>query len=76
MSTESTKDADWRCLACLVRQWLDPRIPVGLQIVWWPIWRKATWVPLAHFTRFEEGGYSVIYKWAVMLGPLEIRRWK
>ena len=54
----------------------DPRVPIGYQFVWWPIFRVATWWPFIHFTRFEDSGYQLIYRWAFMLGPFEVRRWK
>jgi len=50
-------------------------VPVGMQFVWWGIWRKASWVPFIHFTRFQDSGYSLIYRWSLCIGPFEVRRW-
>lgn len=41
-----------------------------MQFVWW--WNPAAW--RLGVVRFY-GAFGEIYKWAVILGPLEIRRW-
>lgn len=40
-----------------------------MQFIWWPEWRGIK------FARFERG-LARIYQWSLVLGWLEIRRWK
>lgn len=45
------------------------------QLVWWGIFRKASWWPLVTWHPFKSECWREIYLWSVCIGPLEIRRW-
>jgi|GEM_PF-6613087 len=48
------------------------------QWVLWRVFRWASWWPLVAFKRLdpEETCLARIYRWVLVLGPLELRRWK